>query len=405
MTQLYLCLSVPEEHMAPTDTELRPRAILRGEIAAPAQLGRNTLVFPPRSFSATELHYEDAQEHWQSRQTPPVPFDFTFVSAAQRQWRDSAYRQLAALMGDSSRPVEVLYPFIALVPRADETLIYHQLLISRHGALFVAYDRVPSSGAALSTSDICAMLLASRDKWEVARRSYNQGCWYAKWRREVEMEQKYTFAQPVDTWALTQKLYRRILDGQLPGFIPEFNDEFQVWDFENYMVEVLEPAAEAGYISFIPQSNGLMTVKRKRFQEDAEIRQEILAGDVDISLAQLEDYAREISQGTIRRLPAFRRKRFDINLESVETGNVYGIFMDICRPLGDDSQALYQCEVEYLRSRTMAPLDHVREEYEQVCAFTKAFLNEQNCCFTEGYYSKLSFLRDYVAGLTRAKEK
>lgn len=213
------------------------------------------------------------------------------------------------------------------------------------------------------------------------------------------MERKYTFTEPVNTWELTLLLYDQICTRKLPGFIPEFNDEFQVWDYENYMFEVLSPNENKGYITFIPQSDRLMTVKQKRFHEDSEFRKEQIFSHVELTLDQMEQYAQSLCKGEVRALPPYRRKRFDVNLESLETGNVYGIFFDICRSIEDRKQVLYQCEVEYLRSRTMGPLTLVVEEYEKICNITKDFLLTQNCSFAEGYYSKLSFLRDSVSHL------
>lgn len=397
MDQSFLCLSLPQEHMSPSDKELLPSLIMRGRLPDQTKRGGNTMLFPPQSFLASDIFYNNGGEAWQYQTNVSLPFDFTFFDAAQRQQRDASYARLAEFIDGPLDRIDCLYPFIALVPETDQIAFYHHLAIGRRGSLYVAYKRLPHSGQELLAQNILALIKASRDAWQVARRSFNNARWYSKWRPEMEMERKYTFSQPVNTWALLQKIYRQICDGRLEGFIPEFNDEFQIWDYDNYMFQVLGPAAEAGYISFIPQSDGRMTVKRKRFLEDSEIRQETLTAHVELSLAQTEAYAKKECGDQIRALPPFRRKRFDVNLESLETGNVFGIFLDICRPLDDDQHALYQCEVEYLRSRTMGPIHHVVEEYEQVCAFTKTFLMTEQTSFVEGYYSKLSFLQDYTA--------
>ncbi len=404
MTQVYFCLSVPEEHWSPTPRELLPKLILRGTLAAQTKRGRNTILCATQNFQADTLFIQDAADAWQERSVGALPFDFTVFTAEQRQQREASYPRLAEASGLPLEQVDILYPFVLLLPGTHEVTLYHQLAIGRRGALFVAYDRQPLPDDPLGAAEIVQLITASWQTWEVARCSFNQSCWYSKWRPDVEMERKYTFAEPLDTWAHIQKMYCLIRDGALPGFMPEFNDEFQIWDFDNYLFEVFEPA-EPGYISFIPQSDGLMTVKRKRFRQDSEIRQEQLTARVDLTLDQIAAYAHEQTGGALHALPPFRRKRFDINLESLETGNVYGIFLDICRPFGAKEHALYQCEVEYLRSRVMGPFVAVMEEYEQVCAFTHAYLSAAQLPFSEGYYSKLSFLRDYVAALQQNERK
>ncbi|MCD4644863.1 hypothetical protein AR454_21750 [Bacillus mycoides] len=399
MQEIYICLSVPEEHFAPDMNELLPSVIIGGTLSEDTKWGRNTLLFAPDNFIATEIYYKDHQGLWEKKNIAARSFDFTFFTKNQRERRDTSYQWLAEIISCSQEKVDTLYPFIAIIPTEKETIIYHHMVVGKRGSLYVAYDWASPFVGSLSSNEVLHVIGESREKWEIARRSYNNNCWYTKWRRDVEIERKYTFNEPVDTWVLIQKLYHTILDGKIEGFIPEFNDEFQVWDFENYMFEILEPKENVGYISFIPQSNNLMTVKRKTFQEDTEIRSETITAHVELKLDEIENYAKKF--GKVRALPHYRRKRFDVNLESLKTGNVYGIFFDLCRPLGDDvdENALFQCEVEYIRTRVMAPVHEVMEEYEKVCTFTREFLNEQNIQFVEGYYSKLSYLRDYSSKL------
>jgi hypothetical protein len=104
----------------------------------------------------------------------------------------------------------------------------------------------------------------------------------------------------------------------------------------------------------------------------------------------------------VRRLPGFRRKRFDCDLESLDSGNAYGIFFDICRTTDGSNALLVQCEVEYLRTRSLAPIVAVEEEFERVCTLTRDFLVRREAVSTEGHYSKLSFTRE-VALRTQAR--
>ncbi|XBS69135.1 hypothetical protein ABK905_22105 [Acerihabitans sp. KWT182] len=106
--------------------------------------------------------------------------------------------------------------------------------------------------------------------------------------------------------------------------------------------------------------------------------------------------------GEIKRLAPFRRKRFDVNFESLETGNIYGVYFDICRSLDEPSRfAFSQCEVEYCRSRTLFDYSNVMEEFELVCAYVKHFLEQQGMLFEQNLYSKLDFARETHLALTQ----
>ena len=237
--------------------------------------------------------------------------------------------------------------------------------------------------------------------------AFNPGFNHTRWKPGVELERKFTMAldfdcqeASVDIWRLHRDLNRELRLGAWSGYIPEFNQEYHVWDYESAMFEVLEPAHAKGYIAFIPQADGRATVKYKRFVTDAEQRLEDISNDIAVEPAQFMDAARRLSGGQVRRLPGFRRTRFDCDLESLETGNVFGIFFDICRT-GDGTKALLsQCEVEYLRSRTLAPVAHVEEEFVKLCDRTRDFLAARGIEANEGHYSKLSFTRDVAARWT-----
>lgn len=396
MQELYLCLSIPEEHFSPSGKELNPSVIIKGLLSDEAKLGRNTLLFSPGIFEAKEVFYKDSNDSWKHVNSKGMSLDFNFFTNKHHQLSNDSYKWLSQVIPMAEEKTNDLHPFICIVPKESEMIIYHHMAVGKRGSLYVAYEWLSPIHKLQEPEQVVNAIEVSKEKWKVARRSFNNNCWYTKWRSDVEIERKYTFTKPVDTWVLIQKLYHSILSGELNEFVPEFNDEFQVWDFENYMFEILEPQHKRGYVSFIPQSNGLMTVKQKNFEEDAEIRSETITAHVKLALDEIEEYAK--SFGQVRALPHYRRKRFDVNLESLKTGNVYGIFFDLCRPIGDEVEgnALFQCEVEYIRSRVMAPVHEVMEEYEKVCSFTKEFLLNQKIEFNEGYYSKLSYLRDYT---------
>lgn len=214
-----------------------------------------------------------------------------------------------------------------------------------------------------------------------------------------ELEYKYTIDPPTgDIWTLNARLYQRILDGALPGYEPEYRDEFQAWDYTNHLFQVTEPEADRGYVSFIPTTDGLNLVKRKWFSADSFDRRETHTYGVTAPDGFAAWIAAEL-EVTAHPLPAFRRARYDVNFESLHTGHVYGIFWDTVSLLDAPGVQLQQCELEYLRSRVVLEpdADAVLVEMKQLAQWLEAFLTEHGLPAERGYYSKLTFLLDSVA--------
>lgn len=214
-----------------------------------------------------------------------------------------------------------------------------------------------------------------------------------------ELEYKYTFDPPTaDIWTLTVRVYQRILDGALPGFVSEYRDEFQAWDYANHLFQVSDPPAERGYVSFIPTTDGKNLVKRKWFAADAFDRRESHTYGVRAP-AGFDAYLRDELGLDAVPLPPFRRVRYDVNFESTRTGHVYGIFFDTVSLLDAPEVRLQQCELEYLRSRAVVDVDPeaVLTEIAGIAGWLEAFLREHGLPDQRGYYSKLSFLLDAVS--------
>ena len=210
------------------------------------------------------------------------------------------------------------------------------------------------------------------------------------------MERKFTFHGVPDTWQLINDLYDELLDRKLEGYVPELDRDFQVFDYESHLFEVSDDPDEAGYISFIPQADGRMTVKRKWFIRNAEIRRETVTGNLHIELNQAPAHVKTMTTAKVRQLPVFRRKRFDINFESLRTGNIFGVYFDICRTQMPQ-HAFAQCEVEYCRTRTFRPLRDVVEEFEHVASYVRQFLERKQSAFRHDTFSKLDFVREAQA--------
>ncbi len=178
------------------------------------------------------------------------------------------------------------------------------------------------------------------------------------------------------------------------GFVPQFLDNFNQWDFDNYLYEVLSPKESQGYISFIRCPDNKYVVKQKKYTQDSLERIEIRTKNVVID-GSMEDYlAINYPNINYKRMSPFNRKRFDINLESLDTGNIFSIMFDKSLPFEKRDRLLSQCEVEYLKSRTVGNCIKVEEELKMVFEFVKRELTKLKIDHKETFYSKLSFLRD-----------
>lgn len=214
-----------------------------------------------------------------------------------------------------------------------------------------------------------------------------------------ELEYKYTIDPPTaDIWTLNARLYQRLLDRQLVGYVPEYRDEFQAWDYTNHLFQVTGPEADRGYVSFIPTTDGKNLVKRKWFAADGFDRRETHTYGVLAERGFGAYLSEELGVRAVR-LPSFRRARYDVNFESLRSGHVYGIFFDTVSLLDAPEVQLQQCELEYLRSRTVVEPDPdaVLSEIEQIAQWLEGFLRAHHLPADRGYYSKLSFLLDTVA--------
>ncbi|MFE3907744.1 hypothetical protein ACFXPY_48020 [Streptomyces sp. NPDC059153] len=139
-------------------------------------------------------------------------------------------------------------------------------------------------------------------------------------------------------------------------------------------------------------------LKRKWFAEDTFARREELTPGVDVAPEGFEEYLRGKLGLQVRAMPPFQRVRYDIQCESMRTGHVYGIFFDRSSLLAEPEAVLSQCELEYLRSRSV--LDHdkdeVLREMERIDNWLRDYLAARGWATEHTFYSKRSFLRDTV---------
>lgn len=119
-------------------------------------------------------------------------------------------------------------------------------------------------------------------------------------------------------------------------------------------------------------------------------------------IPDLEAYLRKRFGVDVVAYPPFQRVRYDINVESLATGHVYGIFFDHSRLVDDPAVAMAQCELEYLRTRSVLAVDPevIWAELEQIAQWLEGFLGRHGIKTRRGVYSKLSFLRDHAGAVS-----
>ncbi len=386
---------LPTEFNAPDSTAASTYVIVEADVDTKLA-GRNSIMLFPGAAEATAVWLKDG-DGWNRRDIGKLPFEINYFNAEHREEQSRTREALAAhLPKDAADVLKDFFPLIAVVADGSQSRVYHYTDQNQRGSIFVKYADVDF--AASDADGVLRVISDSADKLWVARRSINDACNHGRWRQDMELERKFTFVDIPDTWRLINAFYSHIIDGGFEGFVPEVGLEFQTFDYIVEIFDVLEPQDQKGYIAFIPQVNGKTCVKQKWFASNKELRKETLSFDVQLDRSEFEDHARSLCGGVVQRLPAYRRKRFDVNFESLRTGNVYGVFFDICRTVDAPIANWFsQCEVEYCRSRTFGELTEILDQYEHVCGLVENFFDAQNIQYSKDMYSKLDFGRDSLA--------
>ena len=221
----------------------------------------------------------------------------------------------------------------------------------------------------------------------------NHQCYYNKMDSAKEIEYKFNINDDADPWIMINDIIDEVNDKKLDKFIFEYRDDFQKWDYMNYMFKIDGDEKEQGYISFIPQTNGNYLIKRKIYPQDQLARTEIHYKNVNIKVP-LKTYIEEhFGIKNYVEFPPFRRVRYDINIECCRTGNVHGIFFDYISVEGYD-MILKQCEIEYLRTRSLFKNDEYKDELIFLRNYMKVFFDKRGVDYRETFYSKLSFMTE-----------
>ncbi|MGW1812908.1 hypothetical protein ACWCQM_04900 [Streptomyces sp. NPDC002125] len=311
-----------------------------------------------------------------------------------------------AVTGLTGRPAGPVVPLFYVTADGGRAHVHSQIRFLAEDACFIRITPEPVATADVET--LGWLPDAVRLHAEGFLFLNNHQRYYRKCFTGRELEYKYTLAPPVDVWTTTVELYQNLLEGGLPGYIMEYRDEYQAWDYLNHLFEVTGPTeAELGYASFIPTTDGKHLLKRKWYAEDTFDRRESHTYGLDLADdGGFERHILEELKVEAVRLPSFRRVRYDVNFESVRTGHVYGIFFDHCSLVEAREVTLNQCELEYLRSRVAVEPDpdEVLVEMEGIALWLEGFLRAHGLNDTRGFYSKRTFLKDAVAarpGLAR----
>lgn len=279
-----------------------------------------------------------------------------------------------------------IVPLFYLRETTEKTVIYSQLRFTNEDMIFIKTKDIAGS------SDINELISAGLEVHaENCVFLGNHQCYYRKMESAKEIEYKFNMKDNADPWVLIKELFNDTANGKLEDYIFEYRDDFQKWDYMNYMFKIYGDETEKGYISFIPQTNGKYLIKRKIYQRDQMSRIEIHYKNVSIDCPLREYIENEFNLHDYYEFPPFRRIRYDINIENCRTGNVHGIFFDYITVEGHD-QVLKQCEIEYLRTRSLFDNNEYREELEHLNNYMKNFFNERSIKYEETFYSKLSFM-------------
>ncbi|MBB3641792.1 hypothetical protein [Variovorax atrisoli] len=313
-------------------------------------------------------------------------------------WLCASHPALAAALDAGAGLPARIAPAVVATEEGGTLAFHHFVQQGELASLFLRYrEEAPPAGGTPTWADFERLLASHAPVLAALRPALGDECWYTKWRPDLEMERKFTFRGIPDTWRLLIAFHDVIAKGDLPDFVPEIDREIQVWDYEQHIFEVLGGNAESGYIAYIPQADGRMTVKRKWFIENSEVRRESLWGDLSLGMTDIEAHVRTLTPEATRRLPSYRRKRFDAQFESLATGNIFGIYMDVCRTL-DDAHAFSQCEVEYCRTRSFGELRGLEQDFDAISGFVGASLARWRQSHQQDLYSKLDFVREIADG-------
>lgn len=226
----------------------------------------------------------------------------------------------------------------------------------------------------------------------------NHACWLRNLLPGLEAEHKFTLPPGTDIWDLAVTTHQHVRAGAIAGWICEHGNDggFTQGDFTNHLFEITRPASERGYIAFMPAIDGPgYFIRHKRYPRDQTLRREDLthAPELTAGPASLTQVIRD-RYGLITAWSAtYRRVRYNVMLESLETGHVFSVMYDRCT--AEHAPVLIQAEVEYIRSRTLytSSQSQILSQLTELTTWTRDLLASNGITSIEDQMSKLTWLR------------
>jgi hypothetical protein len=270
----------------------------------------------------------------------------------------------------------------------------------------------PPSGA--TSTDATLLGEALRDTFERNHIFLNNfECYYVKGMPDTELEQKFRIDGEFDHHVVNRAMYAAFDNGEVEDFALQLGDELEHWAYDNDFARILpNKEGAAGYLSIMHWSRQrkpswnepVVTFKKKLYAEDALERWE-------------RNYANQIVRTTpeeamasyfdlpIEMLPSWRRTRYDVACEAVNSGNIFMVNFEDSRIRDDRTSAgrLQQCEIEYLKTRGEPDNESIYRDFALLSQRVEQFMDKMNMRYERTNYSKLTFLNDYVKARNAAQ--
>jgi len=187
---------------------------------------------------------------------------------------------LRGLVGDDAAPDLVPLCYLSEHP-ASGYHAYAQILLGPRDACFIRSTLEPVGRGPVDALDWLGPVL---DAHAAAGRALNNHRrYYRTYFAGTELEYKYNLEPVPNVWVAARELLKDLRDGELPGYRPEYGDDFQANLTDNHLFDVLGPDEEVGYASFVATVSAGYVLKRKWYAEDAFARREELFAGIDVT--------------------------------------------------------------------------------------------------------------------------
>jgi hypothetical protein len=226
----------------------------------------------------------------------------------------------------------------------------------------------------------------------------NHACWRRNLLPGLEAEHKFTLPPGTGIWDLALTTHQHVRAGAIGRWICEHGNDggFTQGDFTTHLFAITRPASERGYIAFMPAIDGPgYLIRRKRYPRDQTLRREDLtrAPELTSDPADLPQVIRDRYGLTPAWGATYRRVRYNVMAESLETGHVFSVMYDRCTT--EHGPVLLQAEIEYIRSRTVraSSRSQILSQLAELSTWTRNLLADNGITPAEGQMSKLTWLR------------